>query len=62
MLGVLGDLKGVAGVIRRQIGNEEQRLSAALLLIMKCDVIDARLWYLTLLLPISNRLQPRYGV
>ena len=46
MLGILRDLKGVAGIVRRQIRNEDERLSRALLVIIHGHVVDLDLRHL----------------
>src|SRR5215469_4526181 len=46
MLGILRDLKGVAGIVRRQIRNEDEWLSRALLVIIHGHVVDLDLRHL----------------
>src|SRR5271169_5534850 len=40
MLGVVPRLERIAGVVGRQIGNQQQRLARALLFVVHGDVID----------------------
>src|SRR4030095_13764761 len=39
LLGVVGDLKGIAGIVCCKIGDQQQRLAGALLLIVDGDVV-----------------------
>ena len=43
MLGVIGDLERVAGVVGGEIGDEDERLACALLLVIHSDVVDFHL-------------------
>src|SRR6516225_9749164 len=38
-LGVIGDLEGIAGIVGGQIGDEKERLTAALLLVIDSDTV-----------------------
>jgi hypothetical protein len=46
ILGVIGDLEGVAGIVGGEIGNEDERLAGALLLVVDRDVVDFHLGHL----------------
>jgi len=44
--GVLGDLEGVTGIVGRQVGNQHQRLSGSLLVVVHRDVLGSDLGHL----------------
>ena len=39
MFGIVGDLEGVAGIVGGEIGDEDERLSGALLLVVHGDTV-----------------------
>src|SRR5215469_8839971 len=39
ILGVVGHLEGITGIVRRQVGNEDERFSCSFLLIMHSQVV-----------------------
>jgi hypothetical protein len=48
MFGIVGDLKGVAGVVGREIRDEHERFARSLLLVVHADAIGLDLGHMTL--------------